>query len=164
MSDRRPARWHSAALSRREALLFEAGVKLGGVFHQYLGVPVDRRTARGLARTIERAVRLQPFVSSVSVRIDPARGGRPGRGPFAYRYLTAEMLRVDVELRDGPETVRARLAHRVDLRYPLMRVVAVSPGAGGPRKVESAVRRARGAGRRRRTKGRSTPRIARSGG
>jgi dihydroneopterin aldolase len=121
---------HPAALSRREALLFEAGVKLGGVFHQYLGMPVSARTAAGIARTIERAVALQPFVVWVRVRIDPRVGGPVGRGPFAYAYLRAEMLDVIVRLRDGPEEVEARLAHRTDLRYPLMRVVHAGPTRG----------------------------------
>ncbi|MGI0071127.1 MAG: dihydroneopterin aldolase family protein [Thermoplasmata archaeon] len=121
---------HRAGLSRREALLFEAGVKLGGVFHQYLGIPVSARTAAGVARTIERAVALQPFVVAVRATIDPDRGGPLGRGRFAYRYLTPEMVDVTVRLRDGSEEVEARLAHRADLRYPLMSVVRV----GAPRR------------------------------
>jgi dihydroneopterin aldolase len=116
---------HAAQLSRREALLFEAGVKLGGVFHQYLGMPVSARTAGPLARAVEAAVGLQPFVRSVRVRVDPSRGGPLGKGAFAYRYLTAEMLDVSVELVDGPVSVRARLRHRADLRYPLMSVERV---------------------------------------
>ncbi|MCI4373524.1 MAG: dihydroneopterin aldolase family protein [Thermoplasmata archaeon] len=114
-----------ANLSRREALLFEAGIKLGGLFHQYLGVPVSARTAPGLARTIERAVALQPFVAGIRVRIDPTLGGPLGRGRFAYRYLMAEMLEVRVRLVDRDVEVTARLAHRPDLRYPLMSVVSV---------------------------------------
>jgi hypothetical protein len=112
-------------LSRREALLFEAGVKLGGVFHQYLGIPVSGRTARSLARAIEGAVGLQPFVRRVTVDIRPEKGGPLGRGRFAYRYLIPEMLDVTVELVDGPARVVANLQHRTDLRYPLMKVVRV---------------------------------------
>jgi dihydroneopterin aldolase len=126
---------HAAPLSRREALLFEAGVKLGGVFHQYLGTPVSPRTAEALARVIESAVGLQPYVRSVRVRIEPGRGGPLGSGRFAYRYLTAEMLDVTVELVDGPLAVEARLRHRRDLRYPLMSVVRVGrprPARPGP--------------------------------
>ncbi|MGD0249793.1 MAG: dihydroneopterin aldolase family protein [Thermoplasmata archaeon] len=122
---------HTAPLSRREALLFEAGVKLGGVFHQYLGMPVSPRTAGPLSRAIEAAVGLQPFVRSVRVRVDPRRGGPLGRGRFAYRYLTAEMLEVSVELVDGPVAVEARLKHRPDLRFPLMSVERV----GRPRRT-----------------------------
>jgi len=114
---------HPARLSRREALLFEAGIKLGGVFHQYLGMPVAPGTAASVARTIERAVALQPYVVDVRVRLDPSRGGPVGRGRFGYRYLVPEMLDVVVRLRDGPEEVEGRLRHRPDLRYPLMSVV-----------------------------------------
>ena len=113
-------------ISRREALLFEAGIKLGGVFHQYLGIPVSDRTAASLARAIEAAVGLQPFVRRVEVRIRPERGGPMGRGRFAYRYLIPEMLDVDVHLADGRTEVVARLEHRADLRYPLMKVVRMN--------------------------------------
>ncbi|MCI4335882.1 MAG: dihydroneopterin aldolase family protein [Thermoplasmata archaeon] len=124
---REPRSLHGAVLSDREALLFEVGIKLGGVFHQYLGTPVSRRTAAGLARTIEQALRLQPYVAAVRVRIVPSRAGPTGAGAFAYHYLTAEMLHARVTLVQGRTRVTAELAHRSDLRYPLMRVVAVHP-------------------------------------
>ncbi|HXY46835.1 MAG TPA: dihydroneopterin aldolase family protein [Thermoplasmata archaeon] len=124
---------HTAVLTRREALLFEAGIKLGGVFHQYLGTPVSPRTAPALARAIEAAVGLQPFVRSVRVRIDPRRAGRPGRGRFAYQYLTAEMLDVTVGLVDGPLSVEARLKYRPELRYPLMSVARIGHRRRVPR-------------------------------
>jgi hypothetical protein len=132
---------HGARLTRREALLFEAGVKLGGVFHQYLGTPVAPSTADHLARTIERAVRLQPYVRKARVRIDPgALGDRPGEGRFAYGYLRAEMLDVTVELADGGLSVVGRLAYRPDLRYPLMRIESIRATPASP---TSARRRAR---------------------
>jgi dihydroneopterin aldolase len=113
---------HPARLSPREALLFEAGIKLGGIFHQYLGIPVSRRTATALARSIEAAVALQPFVEQVRVRIEPRRGGATGQGRFGYRYVTAEMIDARVTLVHGAARVVARLSYRRDLRYPLMRV------------------------------------------
>lgn len=134
-------RTHTARLTPREALLFEAGVKLGGVFHQYLGIPVTPRTAPVLARTIEAAVGLQPFVRSVRVRVDPTRGGPVGRGRFAYRYLTPEMLEVTVSLADGPHLVVARLEHRPDLRYPLMSVIRVGRARDGGGRTRRASRR-----------------------
>ncbi len=111
-----------------EQLCFEAGIKLGGIFHQYLGIPVAPRTAPTLARAIEAAVGLQPFVERVRVRIDVRRGGPVGRGRFAYRYLTPEMLRVDLTISDGVHRVGAHLQYRPDLRYPLMSLAR--PGRG----------------------------------
>lgn len=134
---------HDAALTRREALLFEAGIKLGGVFHQYLGMPVSPRTAAALGRAIEQAVGLQPFVQRVSVRVDPGRGPALGRGRFAYRYLAPEMLSVRVVLADGPVRVEARLAHRPDLRFPLMSVDRIVGPSPRPRRTVTSVRRPR---------------------
>lgn len=122
-----PPSRRSPPLTDRETLLFEAGIKLGGVFHQYLGIPVDARSAPALARTIERAIQLQPFVRTARVLIDADRGPPMGRGRFAYRYLTPEMLRVTVRVARGRYEVEARLEHRPDLRYPLMSVTSVRP-------------------------------------
>lgn len=147
-SSRRPL---APRLSRRETLLFEAGIKLGGAFHQYLGIPVSERTADSLARAIEAAVGLQPFVRRVTVDIHPKRGGPLGRGRFAYRYLTPEMLDVRVQLVDGPTEVEAQLRHRPDLRYPLMKVVRMhdpelpsAVGKASKAPVRAPSRRSRG--------------------
>ncbi len=138
-------------LSARESLLFEAGIKLGGIFHQYLGIPVSPRTAPALGRAIEAAVGLQPYVRSVRVRIRPSMGPPVGRGRFGYRYLTAEMLEVRVRLEGGGTRVDARLQRRPDLRYVLMDVVRVGPGSSSRRRRVSAARRSgRTAGRGRR--------------
>jgi hypothetical protein len=141
----RSRRTPSARLSPRDRLLFEAGIKLGGVFHQYLGIPVTRRTSGSLARAIEAAVGLQPFVRRVRVSIRTERAGPMGRGRFAYRYLVPEMLDVTVELVDGRTTVVANLAHRPDLRYPLMKVVRVQ----GPARERAGSRPIRAPSRRR---------------
>jgi dihydroneopterin aldolase len=122
-------------LSPRETLLFEAGIKLGGIFHQYLGIPVGPSTAPALARAIEAAVRLQPYVRSVRVRLTPSRGPPLGSGRFAYRYLTPEMMEVTVELADRGVAVEARLRHRPDLRYSLMDIVRVGPSRRGRRRA-----------------------------
>ena len=107
-----PASLHRAQLTEREALLFEAGIKLGGLFHQYIGIPVSARTAPHLERAIESALSLQPYVRSVRVDIDPARGPPMGRGAFRYRYLTAEMLTARVRLSNGATHLTATLRSR----------------------------------------------------
>ena len=141
MADRPGHRRHRAKLTAREALLFEAGVKLGGIFHQYLGIPIAAKTSRALARVIEEAVKLQPFVEDIRVRLEVARGGPVGRGRFGYRYLVAEMLDARVTVRDHDERVVARLSYRPDLKYALMQVEAVTSRSAQPRMRGSRRRR-----------------------
>ncbi len=104
----------------REQALFEAGIKLGGIFHQFIGVPVSRKTAPTLERAIEAAVGLQPYITSVKVRIRPPESHSPGR--FAYHYLMADMLEAEIKVEVGGAQVEARLSFRKDLQYPLMKV------------------------------------------
>lgn len=106
--------------SNGEQALFEAGIKLGGLFHQFIGVPVAPSSAPSLARAIEKAVGLQPYVRQVRVKIDPEKGGKTGTGRFGYRYLTAEMLDVELTIVVKGVPVLAELHYRTDLRYPLM--------------------------------------------
>src|SRR3990170_3852165 len=65
--------------SDRERAVFEAGVKLGSVYHQYVGCPVDRRGVAALERAIEAGVRGPPPLAPAR----PRGGGapRPPRAP-----------------------------------------------------------------------------------
>ena len=59
---------------------FEAGIKLGGIFHQFVGTPLDDSNREALETAIRKSVAVQPFVESASVRIRPgpaSRGRRP---------------------------------------------------------------------------------------
>ena len=48
--------------SDREQVVFEAGIKLGALYHQWVGTPISRASAGSVEAAIERAVILQPFV------------------------------------------------------------------------------------------------------
>src|SRR5216117_64442 len=66
----------------RDRAAFEAGIKLGSILHQYVGVPLTRKNAASLERAIEAATRVQPLVEDVKVRIDRKRLRL--RGPYRY--------------------------------------------------------------------------------
>ncbi|MEK6986497.1 MAG: dihydroneopterin aldolase family protein, partial [Candidatus Thermoplasmatota archaeon] len=66
----------------RDRAAFEAGIKLGSIYHQFIGAPLTRETARDLERAIEAGTRVQPLVEDVRVRIDRTR--LHGRGPYKY--------------------------------------------------------------------------------
>lgn len=102
----------------RDRAVFEAGVKLGAIYHQYVGVPLTRATAGDLEKAIESATRVQPLVDDIRVRIDRKR--LRARGPYRYASLSAEMLHAEVSIRVGSARVTAVLRYVPELDYPLM--------------------------------------------
>jgi hypothetical protein len=117
-----------------ERAVFEGAIKLSMVFHQFLGVPLSRATAPSLEKAIEEAVRLQPWVENVRVRIDRRMLGK-GMRRYGYTTLDGSMLRLDVVTRY--RTARAEVAMEFVRRmgYPLMFVRRVENG--GVKKVYS---------------------------
>ncbi len=98
---------------------FEAGIKLGALFHQFIGTPVSESNAELLERAIESCVRLQPYVKDVRVKIDVSRID----SAFGYASLTPDMLYAFVEVEVEGVRVRAELKWNEELRYPLMELL-----------------------------------------
>ena len=54
-------------INNRDRAVFEAGIKLGALYHQFVGTPINTDMLDGLARMIEESIGVQPFVRSISV-------------------------------------------------------------------------------------------------
>jgi hypothetical protein len=104
-------------ISDREKAAFEAGIKLGALYHQFVGTPIARETADTVETAIERAVGLQPFVTGIGVRLnrDLMVSNR-----FGYSELSGRMFEVSIATRVGNAACHARL--QVEDDYPLMKI------------------------------------------
>jgi len=100
---------------------FEAGIKLGVIYHQFVGTPVSPETAGSLETAIEKAVSLQPFVELVQVRIDTS---QMKLNAFGYSELAGTML--DVTLRSKVNETRCTVQLRLEDDYPMMKVISVA--------------------------------------
>lgn len=105
----------------REAA-FEAGIKLGALFHQFIGAPVSEENAEILEKAIESCVKLQPFVVEVEVRID--REKLKSESSMGYTSLSPEMLRARVVVDVDGSRAEAILEWNDEIKYPLMRLVS----------------------------------------
>ncbi|MDI6719462.1 MAG: dihydroneopterin aldolase family protein [Methanomicrobiales archaeon] len=110
-------------ITDRERAAFEAGIKLGALYHQWVGTPISPETAGTVETAIEQAVALQPCVEGVRVRLD-----RSLMEPnlFGYSELRGLMFRVEVTTRVGRAVCRAVLESRDG--YPLMDLVSCDEG------------------------------------
>jgi hypothetical protein len=102
----------------REQAVFEAGIKLGALYHQWVGTPVSKESAQSVESAIEKAVILQPFVEEITVRLDRR---LMKENIYGYSELAGLMFDVSIVTRVGFAYCRARLAPHRD--YPLMQVV-----------------------------------------
>lgn len=86
-------------LSDRERAVFEGGISLGALFHQFIGTPVSEKTKKSLEIAMSESLKNQPFIEDVSVSIvGIIEDGK-------YVSLTGEML--DVSLTVKTEKNRA---------------------------------------------------------
>lgn len=104
--------------SQREQAIFEAGIKLGALYHQWVGTPISQESAESVERAIEKSVVLQPHVEEITVRLDRSLMV-PNR--FGYSELSGLMFDVEIVTRVGFAYCRARLSPQQG--YPLMQVV-----------------------------------------
>ncbi len=104
--------------SDREQAVFEAGIKLGALYHQWVGTPISRESAASVEAAIEKAVILQPFVEEITVRLNRS---LMTENRFGYSELSGMMFDVVIVTRIGFAYCRARLSP--EKGYPLMSVV-----------------------------------------
>ena len=111
----------------RERAAFEAGIKLGALYHQWVGTPVSPATAGYLEKAMERAISLQPAVESVRVRLHR---GLMSPNTFGYSEVAGLMFDVELVTRVGKARCTATLSRSED--YPLMSLVACDEAPPGP--------------------------------
>ena len=105
--------------SDRERAIFEAGIKLGGIFHQFVGTPLSLSNREALERAIEESVKVQPYVCSARVRIRRL-GLHKKEEEFDYGTLQGEDLQVELVLRYRGVRVVAVMEYIEEEDYPLM--------------------------------------------
>jgi hypothetical protein len=105
-----------------EKATFEAGIKLGALFHQFIGAPVSLENAEVLEKAIESCVKLQPYVVEAQVRIR-RNALREKLSAFSYTSLDGSMIEARVVVEVEGERAEAVLEWNEELKYPLMRLV-----------------------------------------
>ena len=109
-------------ISNRDRAVFEAGIKLGALYHQFVGTPINTDMIEGLARMIEESIGVQPFVRSISVIIDPETVKKKQNPEFGYCELEGRMLHVSLDVLYKNIIVHAEMCYDEEKDYPLMSI------------------------------------------
>lgn len=112
-------------ITDRDNALFEAGIKLGALYHQFTGSPVNLKTVSSLERAIQESISVQPFVEDISVKIDRELLNSKLNSEFGYTELQGPMLEVKITVKYGSSRVKVAMEYDPELNYPLMRIVDI---------------------------------------
>lgn len=112
------AKYFSPKVTNRDRAVFEAGIAIGTLVHQFTGIPVrNAEDLRVLEEAIRRSLLAQPFRESVNVKIsvDFPRNTSP------YGYITLKSMHVDarIVIKYGRCRATARLKYIPELNYTL---------------------------------------------
>mgnify|MGYP000498167550 CR=1 FL=1 len=115
-------RFFHPSITDRERAIFEAGIALGALYHQFLGVPIAKRedVLKAVKEAIEKTMVLQPFRESVEVNFNLNAVKGELRGPYDYSSLRGEAIDVKIVVKYGSARVKARMRFIEDLGFNLM--------------------------------------------
>jgi len=109
-------------ITDQDQALFEAGIKLGALYHQFIGSPLTASAISALEKAIEESIRVQPFVEEITVRIDEKKVLNELNETFRYTELKGHMLNVKITVRVNKTFAFVSLKYDESLKYPLMKI------------------------------------------
>lgn len=109
----------------RDNALFEAGIKLGALYHQFTGSPVNLNTVSSLEQAIQESISVQPYVEEISVKIDRDMLKSKLNDEFGYSELQGPMLKVKITVGYGSSRIKVGMEYDPELNYPLMKILEI---------------------------------------
>lgn len=106
-----------------ERTAFELGIKLGALFHQFIGTPVSSRNIDSLIDAMEKTVETQAYVVSADITIHKPEGSE--EGVFEYTTLKEDMLEAVVEIEYKGIKASGKIEFIDELDYPLMYIESI---------------------------------------
>ena len=113
-------------ITERDNALFEAGIKLGALYHQFTGAPVNINTVDSLEQAITESISLQPYVEKISVTLDRDMVTSKTDKKFKYCELEGRMLKVQARITFGGTTAIVGLKYDRSLDYPMMYIMDIT--------------------------------------
>lgn len=116
-------RYFDPSITDRERACFEAGIKLGAIFHSLIGLPVVNKeeAITAIQEGIIASFKNQPFVRDLSLQVHVGSGkDYTKRHEFDYTLIKEHMIDLALEIQYKQTRVAARIQWIPELGYPLM--------------------------------------------
>lgn len=120
--------YFSKDLNNRERACFEAGIKLGALYHILCGIPIssEEMVISTIERGIEAAISCQPYVKSVKIMLDRDKISGTRDTPYDYDEITGQVITAKLILNYDNVELVAKIDWAGELEYPLMYVESIN--------------------------------------
>lgn len=128
MSNNNEKIYFSPDINDRERACFEAGIKLGALYHILSGIPVSKneKILNSIEEGIEAAISCQPYVKLVKIRLDRNKILGNKSTEFDYDEVSGKVISAELLLEYKSVSVLAKVDWIEELQYPLMYIEKIS--------------------------------------
>jgi len=114
------AKYFSGKTTPRDRAVFEAGIAIGMIVHQFTGIPVKRpEDIELIGKVIENAVKAQPFREDAKIEIRMGDLSSSPGNPYSYTTLKTRHIDARIVVRYNNVRVVARLRYIPELDFNL---------------------------------------------
>jgi len=112
------SKYFSPKTTERDRAVFEAGIAIGTLVHQFTGIPVrSLEDLEIIKKAIERSLLAQPFREEVKVELNIELP--QSNSPYAYTTIKTRNIDARIIIKYGRCRVTARLRYIPELDYNL---------------------------------------------
>ncbi|MCL5962871.1 MAG: dihydroneopterin aldolase family protein [Candidatus Thermoplasmatota archaeon] len=101
--------------SDRDRAIFEAGIKLGSIFHQYIGNTMKYEDKDKMEKAIKASLLAQPYCEYADVNLI-----LPEKKERDYVSITENMFKISVRINVNGYVINGFLEYMDKYRYPLI--------------------------------------------
>ena len=114
--------YFSKELNNRERACFEAGIKLGALYHILSGIPISSNVEviNSIEKGIEAAISCQPYVKIIEIILNRDKILGDKANQFDYDEITGKIIQARLVINYESTEVIAKIEWKDDLDYPLM--------------------------------------------
>ncbi|TXT67344.1 MAG: Dihydroneopterin aldolase [Promethearchaeota archaeon] len=116
--------YFSPGVTKRERACFEAGIKLGALYHILCGIPIssDETVLSSIEKGIEASISCQPYVKKVVIKLNREKVAGEKTHEYDYDEITGKIIRAELILEFFNVRIFAKIDWVTELNYPLMYV------------------------------------------
>ncbi|MFW5913197.1 MAG: dihydroneopterin aldolase family protein [Candidatus Hadarchaeota archaeon] len=114
--------YFSSSVSDRDRAIFEGGITLGSLYHQFVGTPIGNKKI--LEKNITESALTHPFIVDAKTELKVEEKSEDS--PYEYQELSGEMMKIRITAEFGSCRVKMGIKYMPEVDFPLMYISEIN--------------------------------------